>query len=402
METIASTDVLIVGGGPAGLAVAAEISKRHSCIVVHQDARVGHPVRTSGASWLPDVKDLGIPRDCYHELKKLSFVGPSERADFIFQSDNPVVLDVTRTYRHLESVALNEGADIRCATKFLSLSEEGNSGYVSIVRHHQREYSIRSKFVVDASGHWRSVLGSTGHVSRSTRYGVGREVDISMHPRDVDTAVLFVGNQFCPAGYGWIFPESGDSGRLGIGVIHPDTSTSPKQLLDDFVQSGELERFGIETAPTGAFRGGIIPAAYPIRKFAHDGIFAVGDSAGHAVPLVGEGIRLSIQSGRELGRLMSRHLGGSLGVSDVGSKYERWWNARYRKRFNIGQSINIRISKYDDARWDRGVRFLGRLDAELVRKLLRLDFGFRDFLKTIAVKPSLLYKFPTGAIKELK
>jgi digeranylgeranylglycerophospholipid reductase len=57
-----SCDVLIVGGGPAGLSVAAALPDDVSSVIVHQDQEIGRPVRTSGGSWLKDVERLGILR----------------------------------------------------------------------------------------------------------------------------------------------------------------------------------------------------------------------------------------------------------------------------------------------------------------------------------------------------
>ena len=42
------TEVLIVGGGPAGLSLASTLPEGMSAILVHQDRQVGEPVRTSG------------------------------------------------------------------------------------------------------------------------------------------------------------------------------------------------------------------------------------------------------------------------------------------------------------------------------------------------------------------
>ncbi len=58
-------DVLIVGGGPAGLSVAAALPDHISSIIVHQDAEIGQPFRTSGGCWLADAERLGIPESYY-------------------------------------------------------------------------------------------------------------------------------------------------------------------------------------------------------------------------------------------------------------------------------------------------------------------------------------------------
>ena len=55
-------DVLIVGGGPAGLAAAEAASKLNvRTIVLERQNEIGYPVHTSGGSWIRDMKALAIP-----------------------------------------------------------------------------------------------------------------------------------------------------------------------------------------------------------------------------------------------------------------------------------------------------------------------------------------------------
>ncbi|MCA1596012.1 MAG: FAD-dependent oxidoreductase, partial [Chloroflexi bacterium] len=69
-------DVLVVGGGPAGLAAAHAAAADGTVLVVHRDRQIGLPVRTSGASWKRDIDRLGLPSTLYHPLDRLSFYGP--------------------------------------------------------------------------------------------------------------------------------------------------------------------------------------------------------------------------------------------------------------------------------------------------------------------------------------
>src|SRR5881396_3586723 len=105
-------DVLVVGGGPAGLAAAEAAAGSGSVLVLHRDKQIGRPVRTSGASWKRDVDRLGIPSALYHEIGSGTFAGPTQRADFVFGHDRPVILDVTGTYEHLAGRATATGAEI--------------------------------------------------------------------------------------------------------------------------------------------------------------------------------------------------------------------------------------------------------------------------------------------------
>ena len=73
-----SVDVLVAGGGPGGLA-AAEAAARGGCSVLVLEAgkEIGSPTRTSGGSFIAELKALGIPdhlfkpparpvNGCYH------------------------------------------------------------------------------------------------------------------------------------------------------------------------------------------------------------------------------------------------------------------------------------------------------------------------------------------------
>src|ERR1051325_11095766 len=104
-------DVLIVGGGPAGLATAELAAQGGSVLLVHKDAEIGRPVRTSGGSWLADVVRLGLPSNLYHVVNSLVFAGPTRSANFEFGRNKPVVLDVTGTYKYLARLAEEAGTD---------------------------------------------------------------------------------------------------------------------------------------------------------------------------------------------------------------------------------------------------------------------------------------------------
>jgi flavin-dependent dehydrogenase len=96
-------------------------------------------------------------------------------------------------------------------------------------------------------------------------------------------------------GYAWSVPAGGEQ-RIGVGSYEPrDHVKEPTRDI-----AGRLER------PAVRYQGNWFP--HRLRPAAEDGVFFVGDSAGHCFPLSGEGIRTAfyfgIAAGRELRRVV--------------------------------------------------------------------------------------------------
>ncbi|HEX8729006.1 MAG TPA: FAD-dependent oxidoreductase, partial [Ktedonobacterales bacterium] len=63
-------DVLIVGGGPAGLSAAEAAAKAGARVaVLERRKEIGYPVHTSGGSWISDMRAIGVPADLYYPIR---------------------------------------------------------------------------------------------------------------------------------------------------------------------------------------------------------------------------------------------------------------------------------------------------------------------------------------------
>lgn len=391
MVDVEEVDLLVAGGGPAGLATAeAAAAAGLSVLVVHRDARIGSPVRTSGGSWVTPLKRLGLPEHLWHPIDELIFAGPTEEARFTFGEDHAVVLDITATYRHLAEMARSSGARILTGTRFLDLTERDDTSQVALIRDADGERSVRCRWIVDATGQWRTVLNKAGISTGFQRVGVGVEWEFENAGGADRRVVLFVGNAAAPSGYGWIFPTRRNTVRVGIGVMRPDTTQSPRQLLRDFLDTPLAAHWGFRFGDLVSEHTGAIPAAGPSRRLRWGNIISVGDSAGQALPLAGEGIRYCIESGRELGRALAAEAGGGEFT------YPAWWRATYARRFSLAQYVNENISQADDRRWDRGVRLLRGLDGDQMGRLLRMEVGRRDLRRYGVARLIRVVRLGTG------
>src|SRR5947209_17621025 len=102
-------DVLIVGGGPAGLAAGETAMKQGvRTLILERQQEIGYPIHTSGGSWVSDMQALNIPRALYHPINKVVFVSPQREVPLNYQPAVACVVDVRNLYQHLAARARSE------------------------------------------------------------------------------------------------------------------------------------------------------------------------------------------------------------------------------------------------------------------------------------------------------
>ena len=110
-------DILVVGGGPAGASAARIAAKNGSTVaLIEKEKEIAETVRTSGVTWISDIKKFQIPTECYNPIKKFSFCSPKNSVTISDEVAKAAVLDVRKTYRFLAKRAQDEGAEIFVST----------------------------------------------------------------------------------------------------------------------------------------------------------------------------------------------------------------------------------------------------------------------------------------------
>jgi digeranylgeranylglycerophospholipid reductase len=265
-------DVLICGASFAGLAVARELAGSGADVLVVDRYEIGE--RQTSA--------CGIPTPWLHALELQESLQQTFGELVIHTPHTTVRYDLPWTFSTFDYPTLCGLLAAQGSFAFETAKIDRRSGDTVFTDRGE----IRAGLIVDALG-WRRVLGVGNNVQPPDAL-LSRGLEV--HPfGSGDELEIWIDRSYVPAGYGWSFPADGEL-RIGVGSFDPRFH----------VREPTVRLAGDLNAETVRYQGNWIP--HSLRDATEDGVFFVGDSAGHCLPLTAEGIRTALYFGLACGR----------------------------------------------------------------------------------------------------
>ncbi len=378
-------DILVVGGGPAGLVAAREAAARDRALdvlVLERDRAVGAPVRCGEGVGGAGLAEFISPEGADFVARRITrviFRAPDGTEVRVAEGDVGYVLDRTRFEPALASQAGSAGATIRTGTEVVGLVREGN-GWRARVRGTGGEEEITARLVIGADG-VESMVGrwaglDTRVPSRdmeSCAQYVMRNIEF-----DPDAIYLHFGDRVAPGGYAWIFPKGEGVANVGLGIVALHGGGRPARAwLDDYVV-----RHFPRGVKTGYTVGGVIVHT-TVKRTVADGLLLCGDAAHMINPLSGGGIVNAMKAGR----LAAHTAVDALAAGDTSAarlqRYHDEWMSLLGHDHERFHAIKEALGKFDDGFFDGLARTLNRIP-ERKRTLGRI------FATALVRHPSLL------------
>jgi len=339
-ETIL-TDILVVGGGPAGLATAIRLadlcvqeSRQPSIFLIEKGALIGSHI-LSGAIvnprslrvLLPEVSLTDLPFETPVLKEEVVFFTPSHvfKSPFIppyMGNRGNYICSLGKLTAWLSKIAEKKGIQIFAGVSGHELLIENNKivgvrcGDTGVdergipQENYEPGADIRAKLVILAEG-------VHGHLTKSLRERKGLDKDRNAQVYslgvkelwEVPEGVFDVGRIIHAMGWPLSFSQFGGAFIYGVdktkialglavGLDYEDPTFDPHHAFQIFKQhpfvaallkDGKLLRYGAKAIPEGGF--------FSIPKICYDGALVVGDSAGFLAMPALKGIHLAIESG---------------------------------------------------------------------------------------------------------
>jgi len=395
-------DVVVVGGGPAGSSAAWAAAKNGIKVaLIEKEESIAETVRTSGVTWIQNIKEFGIPEDCYNPIKNFSFCSPNNEVTIKDSVSRAAVLDVRKTYRWLANKAQKDGVDIFTKTNINNVIKNDNGDIVGVRGTGPKgEIAFHSKIIIDASGFSSTICKAMGFVTQWERFGAGAEWEVKAEHVDSETWWLMVGQQYSPAGYAWIFPLGNDIVRIGVGVGKPESNVDPTQRLKELMDAkvGPIKKLGKITPIE--FHYGLIPNDGLSRKTVFNNLILVGDSAGQANPLVLEGIRYAIKFGRVAGKVSADAIKSGKTNRESLLPYEENWRKSIESKIKSAGKVQDRWIGLSDEEWDKELDIISELKSEEFLDFIKADFGLSNMLKLATHHPKLAVRQLFNLVKK--
>lgn len=278
-------DVIIVGAGPAGLSCA-QVTAHHGAttLVLERKKIIGQKICAGGITWNGLISKL-------KDISERSFATQyifTKNQTFSISDTNPIIATVNRETlgQLMHKNALEAGATVR-QNCYVTSCDDNILTFLN--RDSGKSEQVKYGTLVGADGSSSTVRKHLHIPINDFGIGINYMVD-----GDFPTMQWHLNSSLFGSGYSWIFPQRD---RASIGAYADAKSVSARFLKKSLHTWATRNQIKLPESGLTAER-----VNYDYKGYRFDNTYLIGDAAGFASALTGEGIYPAIVSGQAVGR----------------------------------------------------------------------------------------------------
>ncbi len=333
-------DVVIVGGGVAGLAVALTLCSESNLDVVLVEERSVGSNRAVPAVFQEVIGEFGLEDSVLRYYTQFAFcspLGPVARFDYRWEA--LAALDYRRACQVLYEQAAVHGLELR-RVRAVNWSPATPDPLQPLFVHLDDGSTIQTQVLIDASGQAQWAARQL-QIRLSPYHSICHgELLTNCSIEDTFTLWFLAADGQYGNGGGWFYPVGEDSASMGYAIIarephQPEASSvGYKAAKQGFRPFADWVREGV----TRRMEGGVIPVGR-IGRFVDHRVLIVGNAAGQANPWCMMGVNAALENGRLCAQGVLRAFARQRFDRSMLAEYERRWSRSNRERFWRATSV---------------------------------------------------------------
>ncbi|MFH1460527.1 MAG: NAD(P)/FAD-dependent oxidoreductase [Candidatus Omnitrophota bacterium] len=389
------TDIVIVGGGMAGLSAAVMLCENSKFnVTLIEKSGIGTN-ETTRAVFAEVIKEFRLKESVLRNYSRYVFHSAlGAQATFDYKKNAMVAIDYKKACNQLFERAVQHGLIL---LKQKAINFSSSSPDSPLVLHLDNSETIQTEILIDASGvaQWAA---QCLHIPVSRYYSVSfGELLENCQIEDIQAFRLLAPYSRYGNGGGWAYPLTNKTISFGYSIVTEKLDADEASLKKGYFEAkSKFEPYAtwMGNAVKIKEEAGIIPVGR-IGRFIDERVLIIGDAAGQANPWAIEGCRPALLNGRLAAEVVIEAFAKNKFNRSFLMLFERKWSRNNRERFwRTESSADITWFKTSDVQWDKIVTLQKRVAPEVQFEYLKENrasflitaYAVAGFMRRVLVK----------------